>query len=338
MEEENIYQQEILTDEDPGPILPDGYADGDDFFEPDTWTGEKGTEGATGSSAETADEGSPDETATEEAPAIEQTEEPVPADDGTEAGAPATSPETTVPTKRRVRYQFNHEEREEEIDDADLPELLQKARSVDRYKDRLNEAQSLRSRLDTISKALKYDSGEAFLDAVLDNAMTTERESLRGQGVPDEMAEDYVSRKYSEAEAARTAKVEAEQPRQTPQAATPAERDYKAEALELLRARPALVGTKLPDEVYVLANEPGKTLLSAYTEYESKAAQAEAERARRDAEAAKTDAAKLRKENRILKNNADSADRAPVTGVSKGGRTDDKDADDPFLKGFNSMF
>lgn len=336
MDEESIYQQEILTDEDPGPILPDGYAEGDDFFEPDSWTGEKGTEGASASPAEPAKEDSPDETETKEAPATEPTEESGSAEPDADAGAPATGPEPPASTKRRVRYQFNHEEREEEIDDADLPELLQKARSVDRYKERLNAAQALRDRLDKTAKALTYETGEAFLDAVLDNARDSELNTLRGQGVPDAIAEDFLARKYSEAEAARNAPPEPEEQEQP--AAAPAERDYKAEALELLKARPALVGTKLPDEVYVLANEPGKTLLSAYVEYEGKAAQAEAERARRDAEAAKTDAEKLRKENRILKNNAASAEQAPVTGVSRGGRTDDKEADDPFLKGFNSMF
>jgi len=337
--EENIYQQELITEEEPDVILPDGYADGDDFFDPDTWTGEKGSDRAPEPAPESAAEGTPNEPATEEAPATEQTEETVPAEPDARIDAPATDVETKASTKRRVRYQFDHEDREEEIDDADLPEILQKARSVDRYKERQKSFQSLRDRLDTTAKALKYESGEAFLDAVLDNARDTEKSALRQQGVPDEIAEDYVTRKYSEAEAARAANAEPteEQPPASGSAA-PASRDYKGEALALLRARPELLGKQLPQEVYVLANEPGQTLLSAYTEYESKAAQAEADKARRDAETAKSDVEKLRKENRILKNNADSAERAPVSGVSKGGRAEDTDADDPFLKGFNSAW
>ena len=329
-EENDIYQQDVPMEEEIEAMMPVGYADGDDFFNPEAWTGETEADSASADGALPEGEGTQSDTGTEGAPATEPTEEPAPADNGDDDDAPAPAtdePETTPSTKRRVRYQFDHEDREEEIDDADLPELLQKARSVDRYKQRLDSAQSVQDKLSNTARALKYDNAEAFLDAILENARASEMENLRGKGVPDELAEDYIQRKYGAVPAAPAQREEPPEPQRTQDGA----RDYVSEAKELLSARPGLAGKELPAEVYAAASQPGVTLLQAYTEYERKASVAEAEKA-------KTEAEKLRKENRILKNNADSADRAPVSGVSKGGRAEDTSANDPFLKGFNSIF
>ena len=326
-EENEIYQQDAPMDEELEAMMPDGYAEGDDFFNPDAWTGETAADSASADGTQPESEGIQNDTGTEGAPATESTEDPVPADNGDDnASAPATGePETTPSTKRRVRYQFDHEDREEEIDDADLPELLQKARSVDRYKQRLDSAQSIQDKLASTARAMKYDNADAFLDAILENARISEMENLRGKGVPDEIAEDYIQRKYGVTPTVQTQQEEVPAPTQT------GGRDYVSEARELLSAHPNLAGKELPAEVYAAASQPGVTLLQAYTEYERKASVAEAEKARNEAE-------RLRKENRILKNNADSADRAPVSGVSKGGRAEDTNANDPFLKGFNSVF
>ena len=331
MDENELYQEEIRED-DLGDILPDGYAEGDDFFDMSTWTGTTATDSA--SEGEEPETGANELPATEaDAPAIGQEAEPISTDDGQTEEVPATdAPENPVPSsKRRVKYQFDHQDVEEDVDlDNDLPEILQKARSVDRYKERLTGAQSLKDRVEAMAKSLKYDNAEAFLDAILDNAKASEMQALKDQGTPDAIAEDYVTRKYADASSVTFSKTEA------PSSPAPADgatgtRDFAAEARELLIARPELRGKDLPAEVYAAVSEPGKTLLTAYMEYERKVAQAEAEKTRSEAE-------KLRKENRILKNNADSADRAPVSGVSKGGRADDKGPEDPFLKGFNSMF
>jgi hypothetical protein len=324
MEQENdIYQQEIQLEED-DDLMPDGYAEGDDFFNPESWTGGDNAEGASAEEPAEGTDGTQVETGNEGAPATERPEGTGLADTGGDPdSAPATGSDAIQPTKRRVRYQFDHEDREEEIDDADLPELLQKARSVDRYKQRLDSAQSLQDRLSKTAKALKYDSGEAFLDAILENARASEMDALRSKGVPDELAEDYIGRKYAGTDAVKQ--------EEAPAAQSPDGRDYTAEARELLSVHPELRGKELPAEVYAAASQPGVSLLQAYTEHERKVNQAEAVKARDEAD-------RLRKENRILKNNADSADRAPVTGVAKGGRAEDISPDDPFLKGFNSIW
>ena len=325
-EDNDIYQQEIVEEDD--DMMPDGWAEGDDFFEPDSWSGATESESASEETAEDTEETSPDETESEEAPATEPTDEAAPADSGATEPLPATEPEQTTPsTKRRVKYQFDHQDVEEDIDDADLPELLQKARSVDRYKQRLDNAQMFQDRLTQTARAMKYDTAEAFLDAILENAKSSEMDNLRGQGVPQEIAEDYISRKYAGTAAPPQYQ---QQPVQPQQAQPTGGRDYASEARELLNVHPELVGKSLPNEVYAAAARPGVTLLQAYTDYERGVAQAEAAKTRQEAE-------KLRKENRILKNNADSADRAPVSGVSKGGRASDKAKEaDPFLAGFDS--
>ena len=324
-EENDIYQQEIPTEED-DTMMPDGYAEGDDFFNPDEWTGSAEAGSAPADEPSGSDEGTQPETENDDAPATERSEGTASTETGNDNdGAPATGTDAVVPgTKRRVRYQFDHEDREEEIDDADLPELLQKARSVDRYKQRLDSAQAVQSKLDGISRAMKYDSGEAFLNAIIENARSAEIENLRAKGAPQELVDDFIGRKYAGLESPQPTSYEGNPAQTAPT------RDLVAEIGELWRVYPGLKGKELPKEVYVSASRPGATLLRAYEEYERRSNQAEAEKARTEAE-------KLRKENRILKNNADSADRAPVSGVSKGGRADDNGASDPFLKGFNSF-
>ena len=65
----------------------------------------------------------------------------------------------------------------------------------------------------------------------------------------------------------------------------------------------------------------GERVLVAYSKYTKKQE--------------KADKARLQKENKTLKQNAEAAKRAPVRGVTKGGAVDDGE-EDPFLKGFNS--
>lgn len=96
-------------------------------------------------------------------------------------------------------------------------------------------------------------------------------------------------------------------------------RDYGAEVRALFEARPELRGGELPGEV-LTACVSGKSLTDAYNDY---------------AKARKQDADSLRKENRVLRQNARAAAQAPVRGVTRGGSTNAK-PEDAFLKGFNS--
>ena len=95
-------------------------------------------------------------------------------------------------------------------------------------------------------------------------------------------------------------------------------RSFRSEARALLEARPGLKGERIPDTV-MRACADGKHLLVAYAEYEAEQQKAEAE--------------KLRREIRVMKQNAAAAARAPV-GSTRGGGEQDPFAGDDFLRGF----
>ena len=101
--------------------------------------------------------------------------------------------------------------------------------------------------------------------------------------------------------------------------ALPEERDYQSEVRALWEARPELRGQMLPDAV-AMACVGGKRLTDAYNDF---------------AKAQKQETENLRKENRVLRQNARSAAQAPVRGVSRGGSVSGG-PEDPFLKGFNA--
>ena len=107
----------------------------------------------------------------------------------------------------------------------------------------------------------------------------------------------------------------------TPPVKTPAARDFKSEVAELLSAKPELRGQKLPDAVVQAAVTGNKRLINAYMDWQDAQRTAELEA--------------LRKENNTLKQNAASAAKAPVRGVTQGGKTD-MTPDDPFIRGFDS--
>lgn len=102
--------------------------------------------------------------------------------------------------------------------------------------------------------------------------------------------------------------------------ATPAapKRDYGLELRELWEAYPEQRGKDLPLEV-VRAGAQGTRLTQAFAQFESRQTRAEN--------------ARLREENRVLRQNAAAAARAPVRGTA-GGAADGPG--DPFLDGFDA--
>ncbi len=110
----------------------------------------------------------------------------------------------------------------------------------------------------------------------------------------------------------------AEEPEDGEPASKTGGRDYAQEVQTLYAARPELRGQGLPEEV-ARACVDGKSLVEAYNDF-----------ARRQ----RQDAAALRRENRILRQNAATAARAPVRGVTGGGSAAPQ-GEDAFLRGFN---
>ena len=298
------------------PILPDGWADGDDLFtdsddaaEVDTAAEPGATD--TGVAEDAADtDGLPTTESGEDA--AQDAETGTETTDTTESGA-SQAEETML----RFKALVDHEDIDVELKESELPTIYQKARVTDRVQQRLAEMTPTVEMAARLARQMGYDSPQDMLNAAAQNYHDSEIEKLTSEGVHPEVARDIVERRLQDV-AAPTQRAVAQEDAVVN---TGVDRDYQAEVEELLQARPQLRGQALPDAVSRAAVEGDKRLLLAYLDYEAQQVQAENER--------------LRKENEIYKQNAATAARSPVRGVSGGGATDLKPSD-PFLDGFNS--
>ena len=298
------------------PILPDGWADGDDLFtdsddaaEVDTAAEPGATD--TGVAENAADtDGLPTTESGEDA--AQDAETGTETTDTTESGA-SQAEETML----RFKALVDHEDIDVELKESELPTIYQKARVTDRVQQRLAEMTPTVEMAARLALQMGYDSPQDMLNAAAQNYHDAEIEKLTSEGVHPEVARDIVERRLQDV-AAPTQRAVAQEDAVVN---TGVDRDYQAEVEELLQARPQLRGQALPDAVSRAAVEGDKRLLLAYLDYEAQQVQAENER--------------LRKENEIYKQNAATAARSPVRGVSGGGATDLKPSD-PFLDGFNS--
>lgn len=295
--------------EDDLEILPDGWGEGDDFFNVDSWGKDAPADESEGSNGQQDLNDIFAEANTDEGTTTAD-------EDGSENSPESEEPTTQDgPGKLKFQATIDHETRDVELDEAELPTIYQKAQATDRAQARLAKAQPIYDQALRTAKILGYDTPEEMLKAAEDSFRDGEVEKLVSEGTNKEVAEDYVRRKMQDAEV----KTEDTKPADN----TPKERDFKSEVEALLDIRPELKkpGTKLPEEVTEECVKTGRPLATVYLEYEARQAKA------------KYDA--LLKENKKLKQNAEAASRAPVRGVSRGGATDTKANDDPFLKGFD---
>jgi len=339
----NEERMDAAVIEEAEPMLPDGWAEGDDFFNESTWSGAAGSTNATGEEddffADTEPDPFADEPAAEAKPTEEPTtaaetgdaastateEEPAEAEEPPTTEEPAATPET--PKTYRVKARIDHEDIEADIDlEKDLSDIYQKSMVTDRYQRKLAEVTPVLERLDRMAKAGGYNSALEMLEAQENFEREATREKLLQAGTPEVIADDYLERKYGAAKTAvpeETIHEETEEPAEptTPKQEPPA-RDLGAEVRELWQLRPELQGKPLPPEVASAAAK-GRNLVRAYLDFESRQQRAEADN--------------LRKELEIMKQNAASAAKAPVKGVSGGGATDTQ-PEDPFLVGWNKPY
>lgn len=303
---DNTNTVETASNEFPA-LLPDGWsgAEGEDIFNPATWGPTElpgGAEDEPDTEEEDAEEG-------EETPTTENPDDP----SATGAGDDDRDPTTATDSEDgKLHFTANIDHKEESIalDPSELPTIYQKAQALDRYQTRVRELEAELGRFDKIAKGLNYADRRAMHDGIIDNIV---QDYLAAhQGVPEDMARDYVTRKFEleKLPAAEDAK--------------PAEesgRDYRAEVAELFRAFPDARNERIPDEVTNNAIASGRPLLQAYMDYKLKQTSAKAKTAE--------------KENKILRQNAAAAQKAPVRRSTGGGKTDTKPSD-PFIDGFNS--
>lgn len=316
MTTENEATMEIQDDY--APILPDGWADEDNLFD----DADDVTDVDTVTSSDAApDAMDADAAANSETPTTEPGEGAVEETDTTADETPTTESDDsqTVDPMLRFKARVDHEDVDVELKESELPTIYQKSRVADRAQKRLSELTPTVEAATRLAKQMGYATPQEMLDAAAKNYHDAEIEKLTSEGVHPEVARDIVERRMGDA-ATQPETVEACADSGAAEPDAP-KRDYQTEVEELLQARPSLRGKQLPDEVSRAAVAGNRRLLLAYMDYEARQAQAENER--------------LRRENEIYRQNAATAVRSPVKGVSGGGPTDTKPSD-PFLDGFNT--
>ena len=309
----------VLDDDD--VILPEGYAEGDDIFDQDSWTGGTQADEPAETDLDPAVEEGTEET--EATPTTESADDSGVPEDGQE-GAPTTEP-GQEPSAKKLKFtaRVDRADLDVEVDESELPTLYQKAQVTDRVQAKLARLTPQLEKAEKLAKSMGYESVDEMLAAAESNYRDNEVSRLVSEGVHEEIAKDIVSRKMGAAAARTEAGTPAQQEPadgQITASASPT-RDFRAEVKALLDARPELIGTEIPSEVVNDCVRNGKPLMAAYTQYEEKQMRAENER--------------LAKRVKVLEQNAASAARAPVSGVTGGGPTGTEPKDD-FLLGFES--
>lgn len=156
-ENENI---QAIAVEETDDMMPVGYADGDDFFDMASWTGDTGDGGADQQPA-AAEDFSLEEFLTNGTEANGENIEDNPAA-ATTTGAPAATPS---PEKLRFQATFDHNTEDVELDPSELPTIYQKARATERAQGRLNEVKPVYDRMEATARMLGYASVSDMLDA-----------------------------------------------------------------------------------------------------------------------------------------------------------------------------
>lgn len=300
------------------PLMPVGWADGDDIFAVDSWSGAAvaAPEEANDSATETPHGEDP-------APAIEPTENA----EGDTAVIEAELQKAAAPAnKLRFKTQYNHQDLDVELDEADLPSVYQKSLALDRTREKLNKVSPVMDKAEKLRQTMGYDSVEAMLDSAQATFRQNEIDQLVRDGVHKAVAEDIVDRRLKSANVVIPNEPEEPVEEKAEEKAAPASepgRNWAKEVSDLMAVRPDLRGKSLPKAVEERASKDGVSLLVSYLEYESAQNQAEI--------------ARLKKVNQTQEQNVASFLRSPVVGVTGGGATDTEPVD-PFMEGFNRYF
>jgi len=296
-----MHEDELTTigyeEEDYEPMLPDGWSEGDDFFADPTTW--SGNAQQSGQTEETQSELETiaAELGTEEAPTTGETEET----EGQSAEEETVKPEsgqTEEPVKNSRILKLKVNHQDQEVDINNM--------SDEELIEVLQKSRAFDAYKDDQMKARYREIYQDQLDAGMTEAAARmiAASECNGKTYP---LEDTVE----DAPAAA--------PVQQP-AAAPVSRDFVAEVNQLKALYPDF--KEMPDEV-ARAVADGANLLTAYVAY-------------REKQTSKA-AASLKKENEVLKQNAASAARAPVKGVTGGGATDTKPKNN-LLVGFDEDY
>ena len=272
------------------------------------------------------------------------------AQDGDGEEAPTTEQQSAEPEKLTFKAKIDHQEQDVSIEADELPTIYQKAQNMDRAVQRANKAQQdmeqYRNSMEEIAsmaRALGFngDTPEAAIRAMMTGVTSSTREqrveALVNDGTAKEVAEFIVDQQMKPVPAAQPHEPEAEEQRQQKEpdirdeaegdvddgSQPPSPEQFNLDLQKLLARRPGILesGKPFPEEV-LSAYMKGENLTVAYLDYESKQSAAERQ--------------ELEKQNRIFRQNQESAQRAPVKGVSGSGGITSKE--DPWLAGIDDTY
>lgn len=288
--------------EEDAPILPSGWKEGDDIFQSDSWTGGNDSVDGQDTDPDVDDDSTQVSTEDGDLPTTEnpEAENSPNAGDGTEVAAPDGAGADQTPTPKTYRLRVNHEEKDVTLSDDEVIARLQKSYAWDAMQEQKSKAKYKEVYQEQIDAGLT----PAAAKLVAQNECGGKSYEIGEDG---EIVDDTQS-------AAKTS--------EAPASAETAPADRTRDLAAQIDQVKAIFGdfTEMPEEV-TRAVAHGADLLTAYSAY----------RVREGQKAA----ASLKKENEVLKQNAASAAKAPVRGVTGGGATKQKKESD-FLKGFNS--
>ena len=276
-------------------LLPSGWQEDKDFFDTASWSG--GTEPADEQAQDTAEETvTEEETGTDDAPTTGEDEGATGQSAVEETeGEPSGQTETAEKPARILKLKVNHEDREVNITDMTDDDLRTQLQKAAAF-DALKDEQTKAKYRQIVQDQISAGMTKEIAELVASSACNGKSYTLEDDAPAPEAA-----------------------PKQelTTAPATPA-RDWNADVARLAQLRPDV--KELPVEVHQ-AWLNGEDLVTAYLLHEN--------RALRGSKAA------VEKETKVLKQNAASAARAPVRGVTGGGATNTQPESD-FLKGFDS--
>lgn len=276
-------------------LLPSGWQEGNDFFDTEHW-GES-AEPADEQAQETAEETvTEEETGTDDAPTTGEEDGATDQSAVEETGGkPSGQTETAEKPARILKLKVNHEDREVNITDMTDDDLRTQLQKAAAF-DALKDEQTKAKYRQIVQDQISAGMTKEIAELVASSACNGKSYTLEDESPTPE---------------------EAPKQEHTTTPAAPA-RDWNADVARLAQLRPDV--KELPVEVHQ-AWLNGEDLVTAYLLHEN--------RALRGSKAA------VEKETKVLKQNAASAAKAPVRGVTGGGATNTKPESD-FLKGFDS--
>lgn len=306
------------------PILPPGWTEEDDLFDPKSWSGEVPEADAPKENADLSFEElfaalADDPSTTGEDDGVNADPEKPADDQSSTTGSEPT--QGTTGNKLKFRARYNHQDQDVELDEADLPDLYQKAQYVDNARQQIASLSTTSDKAERLAKLMGYDSAAEMLDEAEKNFTQSEVDKLVDKGYDEADARELLESRQSKKLADTTPSAGGEDTTVSPRQA-----EMKADVAAFFEAHPDLRNVKVPDEVFQATLNGGHFNVE-YQKYLDKQAAAETER--------------LRKENRIYKQNADAAAKAPVRGVKGGGNAAAKPQSEferLFIQGFNSDY